>query len=136
MIALQQVSDNRFYPRIQLNKPVQVRLADGQVAPDNVHDISKIGFQLRCDRALALHIHPDQSVINETHSPLIRLAIAFPYPKNLPEIEVDCRLRYFNVIGADEFSFGFKFEQFHKDGSKQFERFIQQCLTPVCPAFI
>lgn len=136
MIALKQATDNRFYPRIQLNKPVQVRLSDGSVAADNVHDISKIGFQLRCNRALAMKIHPDQTAINESQSPLIRLAVKFPYPENLPEIEVDCRLRYLNVSNTEEFAFGFKFESFHNDGEKQFERFVQQCLTPVCPAFI
>ena len=92
MIALNQTTENRFYPRIQLNKPASVRLPDGQEASDCVHDISRIGFQLRCGRALAMRIHPDQSVINETHSPGIRLSIQLPYPENLPEIEVDCRL--------------------------------------------
>jgi len=136
MIALKKANENRFFPRIQLNKAVQIRLPDGRVAPDNVYDISKLGFQLRCGRDLALHIHPDQTVINETHSPLMRLALRFPYPENLPEIEVDCRLRYLNVISTDELAFGFQFEEFLDDGSIQFERFIQQCLVPVCPAFV
>ena len=136
MIALKQTTENRFYPRIQLNKPASVRLPDGQEASGCVHDISKIGFQLRCDRALALSIHPDRSAINETHSPRIRLAIQFPYPENLPVIEVDCSLRYLNVIGPDELAFGVMFEEFQGDGEKQFERFIQQCLIPVCPALI
>ncbi len=136
MIALKQSTENRFYPRIHLNKPVNIRLPDGQEAPDSVHDISKIGFQLRCDRALAMSIHPDQSVISEEHSPSIRLAIRLPYPENLPEIVVDCRLRYLNVIGPDEIAFGVMFEEFLGDGTKQFERFIHQCLIPVCPAMI
>ncbi len=136
MIALKQFTENRFYPRIQLNKPVRVRLPNGQEVADSVHDISKIGFQLRCNRALAMVIHPDQYAINETHSPKIRLAITFPYPENLPEIEVHCRLRYLNVIGPDELAFGVMFEEFLGDGAKQFERFIHQCLIPICPAMI
>ena len=136
MIALKQVTDNRFYPRIQLNRPVRIRLPDGEVAPDNVHDISQFGFQLRCNRNLARKIHSRQSPVNETHSPLVRLNIQLPYPENLPAIEVDCRLRYLNAIDTGEFAFGFMFETFHEDGERQFERFILQCLTPVCPAFI
>ena len=64
MIALKASTENRFHPRIQLNKPARVRLPDGQEATGCVHDISRIGFQLRCDRALAASIHTDQSAIN------------------------------------------------------------------------
>ena len=136
MIALKEATENRFYPRIALNKPARIRLPDGAVAADNVHDISKLGLQLRCNRALAMHIHPDQTVINETHTPRIRLAIHFPYPENLPEIEVDCQLCYLNVVGPDDLAFGFMFEKFLGDGAKHFDRFIQQCLMPVCPALL
>ncbi len=136
MIALKETTENRFYPRITLNKPVSIRLPNGEIAHDNVHDISKIGLQMRCNRTLAMLIHPDQTVVNEANSPLIRLAITFPYPKNLPEIEVDCRLRHLNVIGPDDIALGLMFETFLGQGEQNFEHFIQQCLMPIGPALL
>jgi hypothetical protein len=136
MIALTESTENRFYPRITLNKPVTIRLPNGEIAHNNVHDISKIGLQMRCNRSLALHIHPQQTVVNEANSPLIRLVIQFPYPKNLPEIEVDCRLRHLNLIGPDDIALGFMFENFLEKGEQNFEHFIQQCLMPIGPALL
>ncbi len=136
MIALKRATENRYFPRIQLNKPVIIRLPGGEVLKDDVQDVSRFGFQLRCNRAHALIIHPDQTAISETQSPRIRLRITFPYPDNLPEIDVLCHLRYLNVIKPDELSFGIMFDEFSGDGALHFDRFIQQCLMPVPPPLI
>ena len=120
----------RDYPRIKLHQPAQVRFANGQVAPKGVSDISAGGMQLRCNRALASFIHPTLAAIETGNWPKVVLAIALPYPKGIPEIVVECSLRYVSQIVSDEIAFGVKFERFKGDGARHFHRFITESLKP------
>ena len=120
----------RSYPRIRLNRPASVRFSGDHVAEDVVYDVSAGGLQIRCDREVALMVHPSQTVIKENHWPPTRIGVQFPYPEGIPEITVDGSLRYLRVISKDEFAFGVMFEDFLNDGRQAFERFIEASLVP------
>ena len=123
----------RTYPRIRLNQPAPVRLANGDVAENCLHDVSRGGVQLRADRKLAAAIHPSQTVIKEGDWPTIELGITFPYPAGIPEIVVQCTIRYVRVVESGRFAFGLMFLSFAGDGAAHFERFIEESLRPSTP---
>jgi len=87
-------------------------------------------MQLRCNRALAAYIHPTLAAIETGNWPKVVLGIALPYPKGIPEIIVECSLRYVSEIVSDEIAFGVKFERFKGDGTRHFQRFITESLKP------
>ena len=115
----------RSYPRIQLHRPAPIRLSNGELMADSVRDVSCGGLQLWCSRQFALAIHPTQALIVEQQWPKTVLAISFPYPDDLPEIVVQCSLRYLRGIGNDEFSLGLQFDEFRGNGAAGFQRFIE-----------
>ena len=79
-------------PRVTLRCPGKAMLADGTIVDIIVHDVSRDGLQIRCDKAAAVAIHPSAKPIEEKQG-APKLKMQFDVPLNSGPATVKVRGR-------------------------------------------
>lgn len=75
---LEQIEEQRAYPRLALNTSISFRNADGQHCKGEVADISPDGVQVRCNLSAAQMLHPAGGRICSSNAPIVQLSMDLP----------------------------------------------------------
>ena len=118
----------RQHLRIRASRPVFVRLPDGTIAENIIHNVSLGGLQLRCSQSIVELLYPSSTAIDKNNRPQITLDLAFPFAEETPEVSVQCSVYYVRALEEDRFALGVKFERFEANGRQHFERFLDDCI--------
>lgn len=120
----------RQYPRINPNRPIPARLPDGSVHDNLVQDISVGGLRLRCDRQIAIVIHPDGHEFHPENTQALELHITLPVEGKDQVVRVECRVCYVKDNSDGTMGIGVQFAEFKEDTLEHFQRFVMESLIP------
>lgn len=120
----------RQYPRIHLNRPIPARLPDGSVHDDLVQNVSVGGLRLRCDRQIAIVIHPDGKDFDPENAETLDLQITLPVEGKDRVIMIECRVCYVKDNPDGTMGIGVQFAEFKEDTLEHFSRFVMESLMP------
>lgn len=123
--------DRRSLPRVTLRCPGQVVLADGQTAKVIVHDVSRDGLQMRCNKPTALAINPTGRSIHEgSDAPEIQVVFEVPLEEGRGRVRVRGTLMYFSLIAPDIAAFGMRFKSISRSGVEHLRAVVAAALQP------
>ncbi len=118
-------------PRVTLRCPGKAMLADGTIVDIIVHDVSRDGLQIRCDKAAAVAIHPSAKPIEEKQgAPKLKMQFDVPLSSGPATVKVRGRLMYFALISADIAAFGVRFQSVSREGVEILQSVIRAALEP------
>lgn len=127
--------ENRKYPRIRIDIPVQLYV-DGCEYNASIHDISPDGLQVRCSRETAAGINPNGKKINQHDNILVDAVFSLPINNEVKEIKVSCKVYYFVLVSGnkgEDIAFGLNFKKFEGNTVKYIGRHILSELEPKIP---
>ncbi|MCI0591723.1 MAG: PilZ domain-containing protein [Gammaproteobacteria bacterium] len=111
--------EKRRYPRIVIDRLIEIEQADGSVVSALAHDISPDGLQIRCDRDTAKTLNPSETQIEGDKGPEFKVRLSLPLQEGLVELGARCKTLYRAVIpGAEGVAFGMQFKEFEGDSFK------------------
>lgn len=122
--------EKRQNPRIELNRPVPVRLPNGDIRGDLVKNISLSGMALECDSTTADIIIPSGRPIDPDDPPVVSLEITLPVGHEDVAMEIGCRIRYRIAGPHGKISIGLEFRDVRTEDLRGFWQFIEESLTP------
>jgi len=123
--------DRRSHPRVTLRSPGKVLLGGDEVAEVIIHDLSRDGLQIRCDKKTALAIYPSARAVKEgPDAPEIRVFFEVPLASGPGRVRVRGKLMYFQLIAPDVAAFGMRFKSVSKSGVEHLRAFVQAALQP------
>ena len=123
-------TEKRQNPRIELNRPVPVRLPNGDTRDDLVKNISLSGMTLECDSATADIIIPADQSIDPDDPPVVSLAVTLPIGENDVSMELGCRVRYRIAGPGGRINIGLEFRDVRTENLRAFWQFIEESLLP------
>lgn len=122
--------EKRQNPRIELNRPVPVRLPNGESRADIVKNISLSGMTIVCDVATANKILPSGQSIDPDDPPGISLEVTLPIGEHDVALELGCRVRYRIAGPQGKINIGLEFKDIRTENLHGFWQFIGESLTP------
>ncbi|HEX9585358.1 MAG TPA: PilZ domain-containing protein [Gammaproteobacteria bacterium] len=122
--------EKRQNPRIELNRPVPLRLPNGETRDDLVKNISLSGMTLECDTATANLILPAGRSIDPDDPPGITLEVTLPVGKADVPLEMGCRIRYRIAGPGGKINIGLEFKDIRTENLQGFWQFIGESLVP------
>ncbi len=106
-------------------------LADGTIVDIIVHDVSRDGLQIRCDKAAALAIHPSAKPIDENQRAVkLKMQFDVPLSSGPATVKASGRLMYFALISPDVAAFGIRFQSVSREGVEILQRLVRAALEP------
>ena len=123
--------DRRSLPRVTLRCPGQVVLADGKSVKAIVHDVSRDGLQIRCDKHTALAINPSgRSIQDGSDAPEVQVIFEVPLADGKGRVRVRGTLMYFALIAPDIAAFGMRFKSISRSGVENLRAVVTAALQP------
>lgn len=122
--------EKRQNPRIELNRPVPVRLPSGEIRDDLVRNISLSGMTLECDPAAADVILPSDQPVDPEDPPAVSLEVTLPIGGEDVTLELDCRVRYRIAGPGGKVNIGLEFRGARTENLLGFWQFIEESLLP------
>ncbi|MDX1513338.1 MAG: PilZ domain-containing protein [Gammaproteobacteria bacterium] len=122
--------ERRQDPRIELNRPVPVRLPNGDSRDDIVKTVSLSGLTLECDVATADTIVPAGESIDPSDPPVVSLEVSLPVAGDNVPMEMSCRVRYRIAGPGGKVNIGLEFKDVRTENLRGFWQFIEESLLP------
>lgn len=123
--------DRRSLPRVTLRCAGKVMLADDRSVKVIVHDVSRDGLQIRCDKTTALAINPTGRPIPEgPGAPEIQVIFDVPLAGAPGRVRVRGALMYFSLIAPDVAAFGMRFKSISRSGVEHLRAVVAAALDP------
>ena len=115
----------RSYPRIELNSPVSLFLADSREAEAIAHDISLEGLRILCDHNTARVIE------NENNPEEINVRFVLPVEDRQELINARCAIMYMLKLIDDTLAVGVRITDIEAEKQDKLRRFIEDSLEPM-----
>lgn len=123
--------DRRSLPRVTLRSPGQVILGDGSTVKVIVHDVSRDGLQIRCDKATAQAINPSgRSIQDGADAPEVQVVFEVPLREGRGRVRVRGTLMYFALIAPHIAAFGMRFKSISRSGVEHLRAVVAEALNP------
>lgn len=123
--------DRRRLPRVTLRLPGKVLLPGGGTANVIIHDLSRDGLQIRCDKQTAFLLNPSgRSVKEGPEAQELRVLFDVPLGSGSGQVRARGALMYFQLIAPDVAAFGMRFKSISKSGVQHLRAVVQAALQP------
>ena len=123
--------DRRSLPRVTLRCPGQVMLDDQKLLKVIIHDVSRDGLQIRCDKTTAAAINPTGRAIKDgPDAPELQAVFEVPLSTGPGRVRVRGTLMYFALIAPDVAAFGMRFKSISRSGVENLRAVVRAALEP------
>ena len=123
--------DARQYPRIVLNRPVDVMKRDGTTVAAMLYDVSADAVQIRTTREAAAKLHPTGRFIQPEDAPEVILRLRLPVNGASIHLVMRTQMTYFVLREDGDVGFGLRFRDLGDNRAKLIGRFIEE--SPLYP---
>jgi hypothetical protein len=124
--------EQRRYPRIQVNLPVEIVTATGDALSATATNISLSGLELTCDRWTAHCITPKGHRTTPDQNIQAHLRLGLPSTSSSPVIvDVQSKVIVCRRFAADEYRIGVQYSRFEGDGFTNLKSYIQDRMRTV-----
>ena len=122
--------DQRRYPRFQVNLPLEIITATGDILSATALNISLSGMELACDRWTAHCITPKGHRTTPDQNIQVHLRFGLPYSDSSPAVvNVHCKVIICRRFAADEYRIGVQYSHFEDDSFTNLKNFLDRMCT-------
>lgn len=117
--------EKRCYPRVIIDLPVQLTLADGTRFNATVHDVSPDALQIRCAPGGTLI-----SVVTDEDD-VVDIRLHLPFRAGALNFSAQCRVVHQTTAKDGQVAFGLRFKKFSRVGARILQIFIEESMKPI-----
>ena len=117
--------EKRCYPRIIIDLPVQLTLADGTRLNATVHDVSPDALQIRCGAGNTLF---SKSTDEED---MVDIRLHLPFHAGALNFSAQCRVVHETAANDGQVACGLRFKKFSRVGARILQIFIEESMKPI-----
>ena len=129
-LKLKKAEEKREYPRIIIDCPVSLMLADAVVLKATAYDISPGGLQIQCNKKTAHQLLEKTKKANKKTSPGFGVSLSLPLDGKQAKLVSLCKHIYLVSLEDDLFAIGLSFTGLKGKSKSVLKRFIEASMEP------
>jgi c-di-GMP-binding flagellar brake protein YcgR len=120
------ISDRRQTPRYEIELPVDMVLADGNILSVTTRNISSSGLQIVCDTWVTEKIEPRGIQSHAVSHIRIKVVTELPVSDETKKLYVNCRMMSVQRMSQDEYILNLAFIDFENGTEQSLDSFLDQ----------